>query len=598
MNSVERNQAIGLVIITGILLAYFTFFSTPSDKGSTPTPSQTATTIAQNTAEPMLVDTTILLKTWGDLAPYALKKSENVTLENENIKVLLNSKGATLKSVELKKYKTYSRSSLVLIDSSRSSINNFLSLNGKQWDISGLSFNYSYASSDSVSKVVFTLPVGADSIQIIYTLSPNSFLVSQYIQMPRGSAALYDVSWTYKLPHIEKDLTAGRNTANINFKLSDGTYGSLSETSQDRQEKSLESRVSWVSFKQKFFTSAILSPTGFQKVSVLSYIDPQDTTTVKCFSGTFSGLVFNAQNNAQINWFFGPNKLSIVRPVADSFEENVYLGWPVINTINRYTIAPLFSFLENFSLNYGLIIILMVLIIKAVLFPLSYRAYYSMAKIKVLKPELDEIKSRVGEDMTALQQEQMKLYNQVGVNPLSGCIPVLLQMPVLLAMFNFFPNAIELRHQPFLWADDLSAFDSILDLPFKIPFYGDHVSLFTLLMTASTILYTWYNNQSNVSATGPMLAMSYIMPLVFMFVLNSMPAGLSFYYFVSNMITIGQQYIIKLFVDESSIRAKLEENKKNSGTKKPNRFQQRLLNAMQQQQDLKKVSDTKAKRKK
>jgi YidC/Oxa1 family membrane protein insertase len=190
--------------------------------------------------------------------------------------------------------------------------------------------------------------------------------------------------------------------------------------------------------------------------------------------------------------------------------------------------------------------------------------------------------------MAAIQQEQMKLYQQVGINPLSGCIPVLLQMPVLLAMFNFFPNAIELRQQPFLWADDLSTFDSIYTLPFSIPFYGDHVSLFTLLMTASTILYTWYNSQMNVSATGPMLAVSYIMPIVFMFVLNSFPAGLTFYYFVSNMITIGQQYIIKLFVDEKALRAKLEENKKNLASKKPNRFQQRLMEAMEQQRELKK----------
>jgi YidC/Oxa1 family membrane protein insertase len=211
--------------------------------------------------------------------------------------------------------------------------------------------------------------------------------------------------------------------------------------------------------------------------------------------------------------------------------------------------------------------------------------------MKVLKPEMDAIKEKHGDDMSASQQETMKLYQQVGVNPVSGCIPMLLQMPILFAMFYFFPQSIELRGKSFLWANDLSNFDSILDLPFTIPFYGDHVSLFVLLMTGSTILYTWSNQQVS-TVTGPMRTVSYMMPLVFMFVLNSYPAALSFYYFVSNLVTFGQQALIRKFVDDDKIKAILEERKKNAGNRKKSKFQQRLESAMkaqdQQQQQKKK----------
>lgn len=250
----------------------------------------------------------------------------------------------------------------------------------------------------------------------------------------------------------------------------------------------------------------------------------------------------------------------------------------------------MFHWLEQFISNYGVIIIILVLVIKTLLFPLSYKSYISMAKIKVLKPELDEIKEKYGDDMTKAQQEQMQLYQKVGVNPLSGCVPVLLQMPILLAMFNYFPNAIELRQEPFLWADDLSTYDSILDLPFTIPFYGDHVSLFVLLMTASTILYTWSNNQAS-TVQGPMKNMQYFLPLIFMFVLNSFPAALSFYYFVSNIVTFGQQAIIRKFVDDDKIRKILEENKKRNKNKKKSKFQQRLEEAMKASEETRKPNN-------
>jgi YidC/Oxa1 family membrane protein insertase len=235
-------------------------------------------------------------------------------------------------------------------------------------------------------------------------------------------------------------------------------------------------------------------------------------------------------------------------------------------------------------------------VIKLALFPLSRKSYLSMAKMKVLKPEIDALKEKTGGDAQKMQQEQMKLYREVGVNPISGCIPVVLQMPILFAMFFFFPNSIELRGESFLWATDLSTYDVLFYLPFTIPFYGSHVSGFTLLMTMSTILYTWSNNQVS-TVQGPMKTIGYVMPVIFMFVLNSYSSGLSFYYFVSNIITFGQQTLIRKFVDEDKIRATLEENKKKNANKGKSKFQQKLEDAMKASKEAQKNKQIGSKKK-
>lgn len=236
----------------------------------------------------------------------------------------------------------------------------------------------------------------------------------------------------------------------------------------------------------------------------------------------------------------------------------------------------------------------MVFILRLFLAPLTYKSHMGMAKMRVMKPELDEIKAKHGDDMTKAQQEQMALYQKVGINPLSGCIPMLLQMPILFAMFYFFPNSIELRQEAFLWADDLSTYDSILNLPFTIPFYGDHVSLFTLLMTASTLLYTWSNSQMT-TVQGPMKTVQYVMPITFLFFLNSYSAGLTFYYFVSNLVSFGQMALFRKLIDEDKIKQTLDENRKKNANKKKGSFQQRLEDAMKAQQNNTKNKKTKKK---
>jgi YidC/Oxa1 family membrane protein insertase len=433
----------------------------------------------------------------------------------------------------------------------------------------------------------YTLQV-ADGKQIIHTfiLPPKGFTVKHSFRLKGfdDSGFTKDLQWQIQeeVLHNEMDKAQMRTSSTVNWYSANGDFNNLSETTTDLRTESINSALKWVSFKQKFFNSGIISDQALiTSAKVSSVCNVSDTAHIKTLTADLTLSVAAAlKNGIQLRYYFGPNKFKILDAVAPGYERNVYLGWPVISWVNKYLVVNVFAFFESYIANYGIIIILLVLLVKLILFPLSYKSYISMAKMKVLKPELDEIKARVGEEnLQAIQQEQMKLYSQVGINPLSGCIPLLLQMPVLLAMFNFFPNAIELRQQAFLWASDLSTYDSVLNLPFSIPAYGNHVSLFTILMTISTLVWTWYNNQTS-TVTGPMQSVSYIMPVVFMFILNSLPAGLSFYYFVSNVVSIVQQQIIKRFVDEDKLHKKLQENKVKNANKKKTGFAARLEEAM------------------
>jgi len=288
----------------------------------------------------------------------------------------------------------------------------------------------------------------------------------------------------------------------------------------------------------------------------------------------------------QYRFFFGPNQYNLLKATAPEFDRNVKLGIGPFRWVNQYLIIPVFHFLEQFIGNYGVIILLLVVLIKLATWPLTYKSYESQARMKVLKPEIDIIKAKHPDDQVVTQQETMKLYSQFGVSPLGGCMPTLLTLPILFAMFQFFPNAIELRQQPFLWAHDLSTYDNLIKLPFALPFLGAHISLFTVLMTISTLFQTHQSNQMNPGAMqGPMKTYSYLMPLIFFFVLNSFAAGLTWYYLVSNMVTMGQQWVQRSFVDDTKIRAQLEANKVKNKDKKPGGFQARLAEAMKTAQE-------------
>ncbi len=385
---------------------------------------------------------------------------------------------------------------------------------------------------------------------------------------------------------LENDMEENRKAVTINYYTDE--LESLSPATDSNVEAVAEEPVRWFTMKSKYFLAGLVAEAyPLQDVKVEAKVNPADTIIVKSLDvqATFPSAALQ-DGTARFQYYLGPNDYQILDklPIVD-FDENVYLGYAFLKPINEYILVPLFNLLEKVFSNYGLLIICLVLIVKTILTPLTYKSYVSMAKMRVLAPELAELKEKNGDDMAKQQQDQMKLYQQVGVSPLSGCVPVVATMPILFSLFFLFPNLIELRGQSFLWANDLSTYDSFIKLPFTLPFYGDHVSLFTLLMTVSSVAYAYYNNQITPTQPGPvnMKFLGYVMPVMFMFVLNNFPAGLTFYYFVSNVVTIAQQLIIRRFVDEDKIKRILDENriKNANGEKKQTKFQKYLEKTLQ-----------------
>jgi YidC/Oxa1 family membrane protein insertase len=387
----------------------------------------------------------------------------------------------------------------------------------------------------------------------------------------------------------EQDLKQNRNHTTINHYRADGKQDNLAEASEKPEESKVAEPLTWVADKHDFFVAGFIADSEpFTNGQFNTNVNLADSTFIKGLSTQLSlpaAAVTSAQG-ANYRYFFGPNQFNLLKSVAPDFDKNVFLGYGPFRLVNRFLIIPTFNFLQQFISSYGIIILLLVVLIKLVTWPLTYKTYESQARMKVLKPELDEIKAKYPDDQVKSQQETMKLYQQFGVSPLAGCVPTLLTLPILFAMFQFFPNAIELRQQSFLWAHDLSTFDNPITLPFTLPYLGSHISLFTVLMTISTLFMTYQSNQMNTAAMqGPMKFYSYLMPLVFFFVLNSFAAGLTWYYLVSNVVTLGQQALTRSFVDDTKIRAQLEANKVKNKDKKPTGFQARLAEAMKTAQD-------------
>jgi YidC/Oxa1 family membrane protein insertase len=586
----DKNQATGLILLFGILFAYFTFFAPKPEQ--LPAAKKEAAKLAADTGNKAsqeeiaysglrqagLADSSITI----DTIP--------LILENEDIRVSISPLGAQVREVQLKKYKTWDGKPLILLSGKRSSQHFFVNAAGKRLDLSILPFSGKVQKTGDSSVLELKSKLsGMAGLSQRFILPAKGFQLKQAVNVGiAGINPKAELVFVQDAAQLEKDILQNRTTTNINYFEKEEGFTGLSETSLTEEKAEVSKPLAWFSFKQKFFNWGVIADGQFDGLSAIQKTNEADSQSVKRMETRLAITLGNGA--ASFRHYFGPNKFTVLKKVAEDYDRNVYLGWPGINLVNRFITINVFSWLEGAISSYGIIIVILVLLIKTLLFPLSYKSYISMAKMKVLKPELDEIKERTGEDMQKAQAEQMKLYQQVGINPLSGCIPLLLQMPVLLAMFNFFPNAIELRQQSFWWAPDLSSYDSIATLPFSLPGYGDHVSLFTILMTASTLVLTWYNNQTSTVA-GPMQSMSYIMPVVFMFILNSLPAGLSFYYLVSNVVSIVQQQAIKRFVDDGQLRKKLEENKVKNAGKKKTGFAARLEDAMRQAQDVQKEKD-------
>jgi len=597
----DKNQVIGITTLVLMFWVYIEFFAPePPVQEEIPTQEQveqtpgtsivgSAPTVIESAAIPDSAAKALQTAQYGAFADAIEGEEKEIVLENEDVRVTFSTLGGSISEVLLKKHLTYTGEPLILSDKGNLEISKIITSQGKPIDLNELYYTTRNRSTTvqlgDTTEITFKLSLGDNRyVEQKYSLAGSGYQVGYRLNIS-GMDNLVDnqdakIVWRNHAKRMESDLTDARTRTMVQYYTLSEEVEDLSSSSPELLQDQYNEGIRWASLKQKFFTSAIISENGFRSGEFTSSYDPLDSSIVRNANLTLTYPIGDLKaDQGEFTFFFGPNNYQIMKKVTNGFSENVDLGWNMFAFINKFLVIPIFNFLETYIASYGIIIIILVIIIKIILFPLSYKAYMSMAKTKVLKPELDEIKANYPDDAQKAQAEQMQMYQKAGINPLSGCIPMVLQMPILLALFNFFPNSIELRQKSFLWAHDLSTYDSILDLPFTIPMYGDHISLFTILMTASTVLYTWSNSQMT-TVQGPMKTMQYMMPLMFMVFLNSFSAGLTFYYFVANIITFGQQMLIRRFVDEDKIRKMIEENKRKNANKKASPFMSRLQGAM------------------
>lgn len=621
----DRNQLIGIVLIMAMLVGYQLLVpkpapeKQPAQKTQTTKPttapgrSDDSAAAAIDKAEQPL-DSAAAKAQFGEFATVATGEARDIVVENKDVQVTFTTQGGRVKQVVLKNYKTYDQKPLVLIDDQSSKTLLELPTNRGKVDLHKLYFQTT-AQNSTVSgqsqQVVFRAEVApGQSVEQVYTIPAEGYVLDYGLKLNGLSNTITNDNirffWEDKMRQYENDLANNRRAATINYLTADENFENLTE-GESNQEATLEEPVQWFTIKHKYFLSGFVAQNGpLTKADFKTLVNPADSSVVKtAIADVMLPMADVKAGKGQYKFYYGPNDFQLLGSVAPEFDRNVYLGYSILKPINKYFFVPMFNFLEKFISNYGLLIVALVVFVKLVLTPLTYKSYVSMAKMRVLQPELNEMKERVGDDMAKQQAEQMKLYQEVGVSPLSGCVPVLATMPILFALFMLFPNLIELRQKSFLWANDLSTYDAFLKFP-TLPFIGGHLSLFTVLMTASSIAYAYYNNQTTPTQPGPvnMKALSYVFPLMFMFVLNSYPAGLTFYYFVSNIVTIAQQQLIRRFVDEDKIKAVLEENRRKNASgqgKKPGGFQallQRQLAAAEEARKQAEEAQRRAKQKK
>ena len=618
----DKNQITGLVLIMGMLMAYQFFFAPKEEPLKNKEKAKITQITPNKSAKVVPIDSNVAKTAAGDFATAAVGTAKDVVLENKDIKVTFTSQGGRVKNVLLKNYETYNAFNssakkdepLVIFDESFDKISLELPTTKGNIDLNKLYFTTNSVggtvAEGKTEKVIFTLQLAnGQTVEQSYSLSGSGFLLDNDLKLTGLDGILKNESvklnWLENVRPTEKDLTENRK-ATVNYLINDGeNFDQLTEVPTGANEAKLDEPLKWVAFKKKYFLSSFITKNSpILKAQVYGTANEQDSLNIKTLRANMElPLADLKTGKGTYQWYFGPNDYNIIKDIAPSFGKNVKLSYDIFLPITRYIFVPLFNVLEKIFSNYGLLIIALVLIIKFALLPLTYKSYVSMAKMRILQPELNAIKEKVGDDAAKQQQAQMKLYGEVGVSPLSGCVPVIATMPVLMAVFMLFPNLINLRQKSFLWANDLSTFDSIATLPFSIPLYGNHVSLFTLLMTVSSVAYGYYNNQNTPDQTGQpidMKKMAYITPVIFMFVMNSLPAGMSFYYFISNIVTIGQQIGIKNFVNEDKIKAILEENRAKisvSGVKK-SRFSEYISKQMKAVEEAKVVEETTKKKKK
>ena len=521
---------------------------------------------------------------YGDFSATMAQNSEEqiVTIENELLRVDISNFGAQIKEAELKNFRTWDSLPLYLINKN-AAFN--LSLSGDNKIYNSFELNYSLEKIDAKTVSLELKDNNGGVLVFKYYLKNNDYMlhwdiISNSFKNHLGSAPI--LAWEQEALRHEKNLeNEGINTELEFLEVGEESPDNLSASGQDDE---IANNIKWIAYKQQFFSSILLNKSGQFDTAGISSVALEQENITKKFRSNLALNTTASELSLELGLYLGPNKYDILESYDQNFDKLIPLGWGILGWINRGIVINVFNWLEGYGLSYGIIILIIALIIKVVIFPLTYTSYKSMAKMRVLKPEIEELNEKHKDsDAMKKQQATMELYKKAGVNPLGGCIPMLLQFPILIALFRFFPSSIELRQQPFLWADDLSTYDSIYNLPFDIPFYGDHISLFTLLMTVSTLIYTYMNQQlTGQNQQYPQMKyIVYLMPVIFLGVFNNYAAGLSYYYFVSNVITFSQQFAIRKFLDDDKIHAKMQEKKKNPG--KESRLMRRMKEVQENQ---------------
>ncbi|MDR0754966.1 MAG: membrane protein insertase YidC [Prevotellaceae bacterium] len=614
----DKNTVTGLVLIVAIMIGFGIFNSKQAAKYDKEKRTQDSIARVKETAqrqEQLLIDSlnnfagdTLQATTAPDSAfQTAIQKQEEFyTIENDLLKLTLTSIGGRIYSAELKGFDTYSKKPLMLFNGKNNDFSFEFDANQTNILTSKLAFEPAgetqviMSTGDTLVQLPLRLALGNGYIEYVYKMRPESYLVDldihfvnlkDYIE-PRQT--YLELLWTMNSPQQEKGFSNENNYTELAYKFPGET--SIEKLSGRNKENSedLPVKINWIACKQQFFSAILINKYNFDgaKMRSVTYNEKNIDSLIKRFeiSTTVPYSSAEANQNYALSFYLGTNHYNTLKSYDMDFEKLVPISWIGIDgLINKYIIIPVFNFFEKFISNYGIIILILTILIKLVIFPFTRKSYVSMAKIRLLKPDIDKIAAKYPkkEDAVKKQQETMMLYKKNGASMFGGCLPMLLQFPVLIAMFRFFPSSFELRQKAFLWADDLSAYDSVLDLPFNIPFYGNHVSLFALLMAISMFFYTKITmssqSQSQNSMPGMKFMSLYFMPIMMLCFCNNFSSGLSYYYLLSNIITIGQMWFIrKYIVKDEDLLKKMQAHAKQPVKK--SKFQMKLEEMQRQQQ--------------
>ena len=586
-------QFIGFILIA-LIMTWMLMNQQPVEEGTeavTKTETQADTTPAVAVVKNDSIQRVELQNNFGSFADLVQEQERiEIALENEVLSFIFSNKGGQITTAYLKGYTNYLGEPLNLVADNQSINFNFSTLDGRNLNTADLYFTPELTEVNQ--EKVLTLKAALNENQWIafrYALSPNDFMVDFSIL----SSGMQGIINQNKPQNLSWDLKALRNSRSVEYenRYTELTYGyegeKVNELSIAGEDEEQVEDVQWIGYKQHFFSSILIPAAGIEKVDLSSesLVESEDKTQL--YTKNYHSLIplkSNGELAHSFQWYYGPSEYKTLAQYDLGIEKSINFGWGIFGWINKSIFIPLFGFLSSF-LPFGIAIIIMTIIVRLAMSPVTYRSYVSQIKMKVLKPEVDEITKKYKDDAVKRQQETMALYNKAGANPMSGCLPALLQLPVFYALFSFFPVAFALRQKSFLWADDLSSYDSVYELPFNIPFYGDHISLFPILASVAIFFYTMMTMGQQQATQQPgmpnMKFIMYLMPLMMLFFFNNYASGLSLYYFISNLLTIILMLVIKNFViSEEKIFAQIEENKKKP--KKAGGFTARLQKAMEE----------------